>query len=187
MFACFFVTLFVSVYLFVCLFFICYYCHIYLRQGSGKHHMADYLPPDILNQFLKNAEAVSKGESSSSLNKDKADDKKITDSNIGYQLLSKSGWIEGSGLGATGSGIIQPVSATGSSNSIKVGSTIGTSSSSSSSNILNRPSVEGSGIGIHATHEVQANDNEFDQYRKRMMLAYRFRPNPLNNPRRDYY
>jgi splicing factor 4 len=155
--------------------------------------MADYLPPDILNQFLKNAEAVSKGESSSSLNKDKADDKKITDSNIGYQLLSKSGWIEGSGLGATGSGIIQPLSATGSSNSNKVGGTIGTSSSSSSSsscsssNILNRPSVEGSGIGIHATHEVQANDNEFDQYRKRMMLAYRFRPNPLNNPRRDYY
>ena len=57
----------------------------------------------------------------------------------------------------------------------------------SSNSVLNRPSVEGSGIGVHATHEVQANDNEFDQYRKRMMLAYRFRPNPLNNPRRDYY
>ena len=169
--------------------------------------MADYLPPDILNQFLKNAEAVSKGESSTTLNKDKADDKKITDSNIGYQLLSKSGWIEGSGLGATGSGIIQPLSATGSniayqhttsssssssSNSNNIGGANSNSNSSSGgggsiNSVLNRPSVEGSGIGVHATHEVQANDNEFDQYRKRMMLAYRFRPNPLNNPRRDYY
>ena len=162
--------------------------------------MADYLPPDILNQFLKNAEAVSKGESSTALNKDKADDKKITDSNIGYQLLSKSGWIEGSGLGATGSGIIQPLSATGSniayqhtsssSSSNNIGGANSNSSSGgggSSNSVLNRPSVEGSGIGVHATHEVQANDNEFDQYRKRMMLAYRFRPNPLNNPRRDYY
>ncbi|KAK4326268.1 hypothetical protein Pmani_003200 [Petrolisthes manimaculis] len=30
-------------------------------------------------------------------------------------------------------------------------------------------------------------DDEYDAYRKRMMLAYRFRPNPLNNPRRAYY
>ena len=27
--------------------------------------------------------------------------------------------------------------------------------------------------------EVKKEDNEFDLYRKRMMLAYRFRPNPL--------
>ena len=30
-------------------------------------------------------------------------------------------------------------------------------------------------------------DDAFEQYRKRMMMAYRFRPNPLNNPRRAYY
>ena len=42
-------------------------------------------------------------------------------------------------------------------------------------------------VGVTATHEVEAGDDQFDQYRKRMMLAYRFRPNPLNNPRRDYY
>lgn len=29
------------------------------------------------------------------------------------------------------------------------------------------------------TSGAQADDDEFDQYRKRMMLAYRFRPNPL--------
>lgn len=42
-------------------------------------------------------------------------------------------------------------------------------------------------MGVAATHDVDTEDSEFDQYRKRMMLAYRFRPNPLNNPRRDYY
>ena len=160
--------------------------------------MADFLPPDILNQFLKNAEAVSKGETTTQQNKDKFDDKKLTDSNIGYQLLSKSGWKEGSGLGATGSGIIQPLSATGSNAAYHTNSsgnivsssgssTIGDVTDNSKNVVLNRPSVEGSGIGVHATHDVQINDDEFDQYRKRMMLAYRFRPNPLNNPRRDYY
>ncbi len=36
--------------------------------------------------------------------------------------------------------------------------------------------------GLGANLEVDApneNDNEYDIYRKRMMLAYRFRPNPL--------
>jgi hypothetical protein len=36
-----------------------------------------------------------------------------------------------------------------------------------------------SGIGISKPGELTKNDNEFDIYRKRMMLAYRFRPNPL--------
>lgn len=40
-------------------------------------------------------------------------------------------------------------------------------------------------VGVSATHEVEEDDDMFDQYRKRMMLAYRFRPNPLNNPRRQ--
>ena len=34
------------------------------------------------------------------------------------------------------------------------------------------------GLGAN-TGEVDEDDDEFDQYRKRMMLAYRFRPNPL--------
>ena len=46
---------------------------------------------------------------------------------------------------------------------------------------------EGAGVGVKDTHEVEQSDDAFDQYRKRMMLAYRFRPNPLNNPRRTYY
>ena len=30
-------------------------------------------------------------------------------------------------------------------------------------------------------------DDDFTKFRKKNMLAYRFRPNPLNNPRRAYY
>ncbi|RLN67092.1 hypothetical protein BBJ28_00009927 [Nothophytophthora sp. Chile5] len=52
----------------------------------------------------------------------------------------------------------------------------------------------GAGLGLQASGELTEDDDEFDQYRKRMMLAYRFRPNPLvghsaaglNNPRRPY-
>ena len=32
---------------------------------------------------------------------------------------------------------------------------------------------------VPQTHEVEGDDNEFDQFRKRMMLSYRFRPNPM--------
>lgn len=69
------------------------------------------------------------------------------------------------------------------------------------------------GLGSTSTATPEAGDNEYDAYRKRMMLAYRFRPNPMviqfssihhqipkavqidrhnqssfqNNPRRAYY
>ena len=35
------------------------------------------------------------------------------------------------------------------------------------------------GLGTAQPGEVGEGDDEFDQYRKRMMLAYRFRPNPM--------
>lgn len=35
------------------------------------------------------------------------------------------------------------------------------------------------GLGVDRPSELRQNDDEFDAYRKRMMLAYRFRPNPL--------
>lgn len=34
------------------------------------------------------------------------------------------------------------------------------------------------GLGVNSLVPVE-DDNEYDAYRKRMMLAYRFRPNPL--------
>lgn len=46
---------------------------------------------------------------------------------------------------------------------------------------------EAQGLGAARPEELTSEDNEYDAYRKRMMLAYRFRPNPLNNPRRSYY
>ena len=50
-------------------------------------------------------------------------------------------------------------------------------------------SMDGAGLGIigERPNDVKADDDEFEMYRKRMMLAYKFRPNPLNNPRRPYY
>ena len=36
-----------------------------------------------------------------------------------------------------------------------------------------------SGVGAAKPAEVKKEDDEFELYRKRMMLAYRFRPNPL--------
>lgn len=40
-------------------------------------------------------------------------------------------------------------------------------------------SFDQSGVGEVHPGEVTKKDDEFDVYRKRMMLAYRFRPNPL--------
>jgi hypothetical protein len=42
------------------------------------------------------------------------------------------------------------------------------------------------GVGMADPGEVTKDDDMFEQYRKRMQLAYRFRPNPNNNPRRSY-
>ena len=38
---------------------------------------------------------------------------------------------------------------------------------------------EKTGLGQTKPHDLGQEDSEFDAYRKRMMLAYRFRPNPL--------
>ena len=42
-----------------------------------------------------------------------------------------------------------------------------------------KTSFDQSGVGAELPAEVKKEDDEFDLYRKRMMLAYRFRPNPL--------
>lgn len=43
------------------------------------------------------------------------------------------------------------------------------------------------GVGAAAHGEVTESDDQFEQYRKRMMLGYKHRPNPLGNPRKAYY
>ncbi|NXB96934.1 SUGP1 protein, partial [Vidua chalybeata] len=47
--------------------------------------------------------------------------------------------------------------------------------------------MDGAGFGIERPAELTKEDDEYEAFRKRMMLAYPFRPNPLNNPRRPYY
>ena len=43
------------------------------------------------------------------------------------------------------------------------------------------PAVAGAGLGTANPGQADKDDDEFESYRKRMMLAYRFRPNPLVN------
>lgn len=90
------------------------------------------------------------------------DQAKIGSDNIGHKLLSRMGWKEGEGLGAQGKGIAKPVEA----GSVK------------SDNL---------GLGAISVGDVTSEDDVYEQYRKRMMLGYKFRPNPLGNPRRAYY
>lgn len=39
--------------------------------------------------------------------------------------------------------------------------------------------IDGAGFGIDRPAELSKEDDEYEAFRKRMMLAYRFRPNPL--------
>ena len=93
-------------------------------------------------------------------------------------MLRNAGWTEGNALGGgSGSGDSGSGGGEGSKGGLVVPINMGSSLSTAS----------GAGVGVVSGHVVEQGDDAFDQYRKRMQLAYRFRPNPLNNPRRDYY
>ncbi|KAL7728864.1 hypothetical protein ACLKA6_004208 [Drosophila palustris] len=129
------------------------------KQSEGKHHIGDFLPPEELKKFMEQYEAKK-----SNRQPDLSDYKeyKLKEDNIGFQMLQKLGWKEGQGLGQDGAGIVDPVN--------------------------KAPQRDGNqGLGVSSAVQPENCDNEYDAYRKRMMLAYRFRPNPLNNPRRAYY
>ncbi|XP_062122558.1 SURP and G-patch domain-containing protein 1 isoform X1 [Drosophila sulfurigaster albostrigata] len=129
------------------------------KQSEGKHHIGDFLPPEELKKFMEQYEAKK-----SNRQPDLSDYKeyKLKEDNIGFQMLQKLGWKEGQGLGQDGAGIVDPVN--------------------------KAPQRDGNqGLGVSSAAQPEDCDNEYDAYRKRMMLAYRFRPNPLNNPRRAYY
>nr|XP_046263421.1 SURP and G-patch domain-containing protein 1 isoform X2 [Scatophagus argus] len=129
------------------------------EMGKGKHFIGDFLPPEELEKFMETFKALKEGR-----DPDYSEYKefKLTVENLGFQMLMKMGWKEGEGLGVDGQGIKAPVNK-------------GTTA------------MNGAGLGIDRPAELTKSDDEYDAYRKRMMLAYRFRPNPLNNPRRPYY
>ncbi|KAK7945731.1 hypothetical protein WMY93_001459 [Mugilogobius chulae] len=129
------------------------------EMGKGKHFIGDFLPPEELEKFMETFKALKEGR-----DPDYSEYKefKLTVENLGFRMLMKMGWKEGEGLGSEGQGITAPVN-------------------------KGTVAVDGAGLGVDRPAELTKNDDEYDAFRKRMMLAYRFRPNPLNNPRRPYY
>jgi hypothetical protein len=130
-----------------------------LTARSAGRHIGEYLPQSELDKFMKKAQTLAAG--GTVIAENDYESSKLTASNVGYQMLQRSGWIEGAGLG-TGTGITAPVNM----------------ASSGPSN---------AGIGMQNGQDLNSGDDDFEQYRKRMMLSYKYRPNPLNNPRRSYY
>ncbi|XP_068605259.1 SURP and G-patch domain-containing protein 1 [Brachionichthys hirsutus] len=129
------------------------------EMGKGKHFIGDFLPPEELEKFMETFKALKEGR-----DPDYSEYKefKLTVENLGFRMLMKMGWTEGDGLGSEGQGIKNPVN-------------------------KGVTAMNGAGFGVDRPAELTKHDDEYDAYRKRMMLAYRFRPNPLNNPRRPYY
>ncbi|EEF49180.1 SURP and G-patch domain-containing protein 1-like protein [Ricinus communis] len=132
-------------------------------QGPGAsskrgHHMGDYIPQEELEKFL----ATCNDAAAQRAAKESAERSKIQADNVGHKLLSKMGWKEGEGLGSARSGIADPIKA----GNVKTNNL---------------------GVGAHQPGEVTPEDDIYEQYKKRMMLGYRYRPNPLNNPRKAYY
>ncbi|XP_073157134.1 SURP and G-patch domain-containing protein 1-like protein [Henckelia pumila] len=122
------------------------------------HHMGDFIPPEELDKFFASCNDASAQKAL----KEMADKAKIQADNVGHKLLSRMGWREGEGLGSSRSGISVPIMA-------------------------GEVKKDHLGVGAHAPGEVTADDDIYEQYKKRMMLGYRHRPNPLNNPRKSYY
>ena len=137
------------------------------------------------------------------------------------RLLSKMGWKEGSGLGASATGMAAPIAASGASSEKRgLGAEQHGQINEGSAHLLKcvplyipqlhlrgwgvvcnalcmACSAQGHGqrlialdLIVHiiiANSFVTADDDAFEQYRKRMMLGYKHRPNPLGNPRKSYY
>ncbi|KAI3717328.1 hypothetical protein L1987_68889 [Smallanthus sonchifolius] len=129
-------------------------------QGDGKrgHHMGDYIPLEELDKFM----ATCNDAAAQKAAKEAAQRARIQADNVGHRLLSKMGWKEGEGLGSSRSGIADPIMA----GNVK---------------------KDNLGVGASQPGEVTPEDDIYEQYKKRMMLGYKHRPNPLGNPRKAYY
>ncbi|ONM58967.1 SURP and G-patch domain-containing protein 1-like protein [Zea mays] len=121
-------------------------------QGPPKkgHHMGDFIPQEELEKFMARCNDAAAQKAT----KEAAEKAKIQADNIGHKLLSKMGWREGEGLGSERRGRADPVMA----GDVK---------------------KDHLGVGAVQPGEVTSEDDIYEQYKKRMMLGYRYRPNPL--------
>lgn len=89
------------------------------------------------------------------------DPHRLGESNKGHAMMKAMGWTEGAGLGKNATGIVAPIKA--------------------------EKRLDKAGIGMETAGAVAPTDDAFDLYKKRMQTAYKHRPNPMNNPRKQYY
>lgn len=138
------------------------------RQAEGKHHIGDFLPPEEFKRFMEKSTAIKEGRQP---NFSDYKEFKIKEDNIGFKMLQKLGWAEGQGLGQNNAGIVEPIN----------------------KYVVHKPKLvqvncfflfrgapreNTQGLGLNLS-DATADEDEYESYRKRMMLAYRFRPNPL--------
>ncbi|XP_042376961.1 SURP and G-patch domain-containing protein 1-like protein isoform X1 [Zingiber officinale] len=129
-----------------------------LQAPKKGHHMGDFIPQNELDKFLSSCNDAAAQKAA----KEAAEKAKIQADNIGHRLLSRMGWKEGEGLGSDKRGRSEPVMA-------------------------GEVKKDHLGVGAERPGEVNPEDDIYEQYKKRMMLGYRYRPNPMNNPRKQYY
>jgi len=128
-------------------------------------HVGNLLPAEEMAKYTTLLPGGKKEE------KKEEKDKTVLDaSNAGYKMLSKMGWKAGKGLGAKEDGKVAPVGAEKAA-SDKSGAAAGSAH----------------GVGSQHTWDLDGSEDVYEQYRKRMMLGYRHRPNPNGNPRKLYY
>jgi len=129
-------------------------------------HVGNLLPADEMAKYT----SLLPGRGGAAEKKEEKDKTVLDSSNTGYKLLSKMGWKAGKGLGAKEDGKVAPVGAEKGA-SDKSGAAAGSAH----------------GVGSQHTWDLDGSEDVFEQYRKRMMLGYRHRPNPNGNPRKLYY
>ncbi|KAK9915471.1 hypothetical protein WJX75_009690 [Coccomyxa subellipsoidea] len=132
---------------------------VYKNDGKRGHHMQDFIPPEELAKLLAKSGSETAKAQAAALE----EAQKIQADNVGHRMLQAMGWREGQGLGANASGIAAPIAAAGA-----------------------KQPVDKGGLGTKGQGDIEEGDDEFEVYRKRMMLGYKHRPNPLGNPRKPY-
>ncbi|KJE96653.1 hypothetical protein CAOG_06943 [Capsaspora owczarzaki ATCC 30864] len=123
-------------------------------------HLSQYLPAEVERRFAQQMQQLQEGKRVTPASSAVDDAQQLSSANKGYQMLQRSGWSEGQGLGAQEHGQVAPVQA------------------------AQRTST--AGLGVTDPTEVTGEDDIYSLYRKKLMVAYQHRSNPLNNPRRKY-